>query len=112
MTLRIYTSTYRYKGPNRLDITVKGQDPTGSVFAPTWTIVRMFKEGKITWEQYKDRYHKLMFKSYGTNRQIWEEVLMRDEIVLVCFCPNYNRCHRVILAEILMSLGAVYKGEI
>jgi len=36
--LTVYTAQYRYSGLDRLDITVKGQDPFGRVFAlhGTW----------------------------------------------------------------------------
>lgn len=35
----IWTAQYQYPGPHRLDITVKGQDPIGRLFAPTWDMV-------------------------------------------------------------------------
>lgn len=40
------TAQYRYSGNDRLDITVKGNDPIGKIFAPTWEMVRLYKEYK------------------------------------------------------------------
>jgi uncharacterized protein YeaO (DUF488 family) len=50
--------------------------------------------------------------SYKENRKRWDELLNQDEVVLVCFCKAGDFCHRVLLAEILVKLGAEYKGEI
>ena len=109
---KIHTSTYGYSGPDRLDITVKGNDPIGKIFAPTWAIVNGIKKGEINWEQYKDLYHRMMFKSYADNREIWDEVMSREKIVLVCFCSDHTVCHRSLLASIFAWLGHDYAGEL
>ena len=69
------------------------------------------KEGKITWGEYKQMYKELMRSSYLQNREIWEEILSRNEITLVCFCKYGSSCHRYLLAEYLSKLGADYMGE-
>ena len=48
MPLKFYTAQYRYKGEDRMDITVKGQDPIGKMFAPTWAMVMGLKDGKLS----------------------------------------------------------------
>ena len=107
--LKVYTSQYRYSGKNRLDITVKSGDKT---FAPTCDIVIKVKKGLMTEEEYTKEYYKLMRKSYKENKNKWDKLLSQDEVVLVCFCRTEDFCHRYILAEILVKLGAEYKGEI
>ena len=42
----------------------------------------------------------------------WDKLLNQNEVVLVCFCKAWDFCHRYLLAEILVKLGCVYKGEI
>ena len=37
--LYVSTAHYRYSGPDRLDITVKGRSEDGKIFAPTWKMV-------------------------------------------------------------------------
>lgn len=109
--LHVWTAQYRYSGPNRLDITVKGKDQRGKVFAPTWGMVMQYKRtGNRT--EYCLQYHKLMLNSYHKNRNIWEQLLKQDQVVLVCFCRSGDFCHRVLLANYLQQLGAVYEGEI
>ena len=107
--LKIYTSQYRYSGENRLDITVKSGN---KLFAPTWDIVGKVKKGLMTEEEYTKEYYKLMRNSYKNNRSKWDELLNQNEVVLVCFCRKGSFCHRYILADMLVKLGAEYKGEI
>lgn len=110
--LKIFTSTVRYKGPNRLDITVGSGD---LVFAPSWEMVRLLKAGKMEEETYEYIYNNRMLKSYGEHRARWNEVLAMNTVVLCCYCKPGHFCHRLILAKILVTLaghGAEYLGEI
>jgi uncharacterized protein YeaO (DUF488 family) len=109
--LKLYTASYRYSLNDRLDITVKGKDPVGKIFAPTWKMVMGSKEGRISWDEYKEMYRALMRKSYNQNKDVWNEVLNREEVTLVCFCKSGESCHRYLLAEYLAKLGAEYLGE-
>ncbi len=114
MTLKIYTSVYSYKGDDRLDITVKGNDPIGKTFSPTWDMVNKYKSNRYragAKVQYMKSYHSLMLQSYKDHRDVWEEVLNRDRVTLVCFCRT-GFCHRLILKDYFVKLGGIYKGEI
>ncbi len=102
----LYTAQYRYTGKDRLDITVKGKDPIGKVFAPSWKMVMGSKDGKITWDEYSTMYNELMRESYTVHRKTWDEVLNREEVSLVCFCKEGSQCHRYLLADYLGKLGA------
>jgi len=109
--LNFWTAQYRYAGPYRLDITVKGQDPVGRIFAPTWDMVMQHKATKDD-NSYIQEYHKMMVTSYQQNRLVWETILNKDYLVLVCFCPADAFCHRHLLRHYLVELGAVYNGEL
>lgn len=109
--MKLYTAQYRYSGEDRLDITIKGKDPIGRFFAPTWKMVMASKEKKLSWDEYKSMYRALMQKSYLDNRNIWEEILRRDEVTIVCFCRAGDNCHRFLLADYFSKLGADYMGE-
>ncbi len=113
--LKIWTAQmYKTKGKDwpTLDITVKNQDPFGKAFAPTWSMVMDIKKGIITEEEYTDLYHKRMLHSYDANRTLWEDLLNRDEVVLICFCKAGAFCHRHLLTQYLVKLGATYMGEL
>lgn len=109
MPLRVYTSQYGYSGTDRLDITVKSSD---GVFAPSWELVHGIKERRITPEQYTERYLALLRTSYRQKHQKWEDLLQQSRVTLVCFCSHGMFCHRLILADVLTKLGAVYMGEV
>jgi len=111
--MKFWTASYGYPGPYRLDITVKGQDPIGRIFAPTWGMVLEWKasdKGPEAQQKYIAEYHKLMLAVFGS--QEWKELLSRDYVVLVCFCPAEAFCHRHLLAYYLKHYGATYCGEI
>jgi uncharacterized protein YeaO (DUF488 family) len=107
----LYTAQYSYTGKDRLDITIKGQDPVGKIFAPTWKMVMTSKQGKLRWEEYSAQYRQLLRQSYLDNREQWDLILKEPEVTLVCFCKAGTLCHRYLLADYLTRLGANYLGE-
>jgi uncharacterized protein YeaO (DUF488 family) len=107
--MRVYTAQYRYSGENRVDITVKSGM---KIFAPDWEMVIDVKSGAITKEEYTKKYYKKMRLSYKNNRAEWDDFMKRDSVVLVCFCKTGTFCHRYLLANIFVKLGAEYLGDI
>ena len=39
-------------------------------------------------------------------------LLARRRVVLMCFCPSPERCHRSLVANALVKCGARYRGEL
>ncbi len=109
--LKFWTAQYRYPGPYRLDITVKGKDPKGSYWAPTWDMVMDHKKTGND-QVYIDAYHKHIMYMVTQQPSCWEELLWEDKLVLVCFCPPNKFCHRFLLTDYLKQAGAEYVGEI
>jgi hypothetical protein len=95
----LYTAQYRYAGEDRLDITVKGKDPIGKIFASTWKMVMASKQGKLSWEEYSTQYRQLMRKSYLDYRKQWNRILARQEVTL--FNPPRS------WADLFLHMGAV-----
>lgn len=108
MALKIYTAQYRYGGPDRYDITVKGG--VAKAFSPSWDMVMGYKNGTVSEEEYVARYTLMMATSRLNHSKEWEELLAMDEVTLVCFCANGSFCHRHILADILVTMGAINMG--
>ena len=50
-------------------------------------------------------------EAYRENRERWAALLARPEATLLCFCNDPARCHRTVLARLLVKLGATYCGE-
>lgn len=102
--VKVWTAQYRYPGIDRVDITMKCPPKTiGVAFQPGWDIVTGIKSGYITAEQYTKIYKERMDVSFRTNRSYWDALVSKPEIVLVCFCPNGDFCHRYLLTAILQS---------
>lgn len=90
--------------PRTIDTTAKSGV---KAFAPTWDMVRDYKEGRLSEERYVAKYLALMRQSFRESRAVWNEILDRDEVILACYCPpGAEFCHRYILAEIFEMLGA------
>lgn len=114
-----------------LDVTRKSGTPLGKVFAPSWKILTpalaararatSLRKGnpslaetieRESWEAYVPAYTREMRESYRKHRERWEELIARETACLCCYCSDENRCHRVLLAGMLVKLGATYEGEL
>lgn len=116
--LHVYTARVTYQGPDRLDITRKSGGPSGWPFAPSWRLLSPYlakrRQGALTspdWERYRAAYTEEMRASYRRARGAWEALLSRPEVTLVCYCPDPARCHRRLLAALLVRCGASDRGE-
>jgi hypothetical protein len=115
----LYTAQYRYSGPDRLDITVKGNCPAGKLYAPTWSIVRGIKAGVITEAEYSEQYYKLLIQRWeneaGKEEMLRMVKMTKDEgrdITVVCFCAPATFCHRYLLVKFMdYNFQVPYGGE-
>jgi len=107
--LEVYTADTYYLDPDELDVTVKTGNQT---FAPTWDMVRMYKDGELSKALFTSIYEDLMVKSYWDNPEEWKALLAKDRVVLKCYCRPHTFCHRTLLGNILQEKGAIFKGEI
>lgn len=96
----IYTSNYRYDGPNRIDITVKSATKEWKPFAPTWDMVKGVKNGTLSEQGYVERYLNIIDKVPTVT---WDSILRYDFVVFVCFCPSNAFCHRNILTRYIIN---------
>lgn len=118
--LSVYTARITYKGEDSLDISRKGNDPFGVIFAPTAALVytyvqlRRVNKGLASqkYEAYTRSYLAEMRQSYRDNRAQWDKLLSWPSVTLLCYCTAPLECHRNILgATILPTLGATFEGE-
>lgn len=81
---------------------------------PPEMVLRLAKEGAITWEGYRAAY----LDSLNTqDSRMWMQIVaaraMEKNIVLVCFEKSNEHCHRRLLAELMaQDYGVEYKGEL
>lgn len=132
----VYTANYSYRGADRLDITAAGlrravaarETFEGAPFAPPWWAVAAVKgveqappvpaayrpvpeDDEARWQWYRAFYVGHMRASWRAYRAAWDALLARETVTLVCFCADRARCHRGILAELLVKAGAEDGGE-
>ena len=124
MALHVHTAQIRYvkaKMPDALDITRVGnwqlqkanQPSPGAIFAPSWELFNDCKAGEVTEAEYTERFmdeQRLSIRMFWPN---WKLLLALPRLVMRCFEPYPEFCHRHLLRErILPALGAVDCGEL
>jgi len=111
----LYTAQYRYSGRDRLDITVKGNDPAGKLYAPTWAMVKGVKDGTLPESWYEETYYKLLIERWHTHGEEMARLvdMVKDrDITVVCFCPANTFCHRHLMVSFFKHNWQVkYGGE-
>lgn len=116
--LEVWTARISTRDPDRFDVTRKSGT---KAFAPSWKLLNHIleirnhedrEETDAEWKTYAEGYLREMARSKRLEPAAWAALLARPRVVLTCFCTNPRRCHRRILARILVSLGAVDRGEL
>ncbi len=121
--LRVFTARVNYRGSDAFDVTrggamraaSKGLPFLGEPFAPSRKILTRAldqqKTGEEDWAEYEQLYLGELRATYRTNRGAFELLLKRNVVTLLCYCTDAERCHRTVLAKVLVKLGAIYGGE-
>ena len=118
--MTVWTAQYRFDGPGRLDVTRQGRDPLGVQLAPSLDLLVPYKRAlrargfsRVRWAAYVAAYTAEMRASYRAHDG-WRALLERAAggVVLVCFCPVVDRCHRGVAANLLAaaSRGTIALG--
>jgi len=132
----VFTARVSYGGADRFDVTRKSGGPAGAPFAPSWAILNRARnglkaaaemaghagsetdaraaqtQGLGVWWRYVGEFLDEMRASFRADRTPWDALLARGEVTLCCFCTDPERCHRTILAALILpKMGAVYCGE-
>lgn len=121
--LEFYTVSLKRAGlrdPDLFDVTRGTGGPAGAPFAPSWAILNPALAGmrqgganaRKAWEEYVPAYRAEMGRSFIANQSAWKRLLARKRVVLGCHCRDRERCHRGLLAAMLVELGAVDRGEL
>lgn len=81
------------------------------ILGPSWRLLKAYKNGYITQEEFKKRYLAEMRHLYRSTTILksFAKESMTDDIVLCCYCKQGSFCHRDILKEILEKIIASLK---
>lgn len=68
-------------------------------FIPNWTIIKAYKDNKISEEKYKELYRKQLDEIEWKTMVSILKKLLTNKSILLCYEERYNFCHRHILAK-------------
>ena len=110
MPLSVYTAQYEYyRGRDLLDLTNVTAlsrtfiDEHVTACAPT----------RVSAERARAVYLAFLRRSYRAQRPMWQSILLRPRLVIVCACPpGTQACRRYVLADVFGKLGACLGGEL
>ena len=101
-----------YKGSDKLDITVKSGRGIGKELAPSWELVRGFKRGEISWNEYEAGYLEMLRKVWVEKRWVFRRLFRMGRATFVCYCRDDRFCHRRLLREVVVKIGERYGIEV
>lgn len=100
----------RYKGwgekPSSNAVVIHVTRSDGHILSPSNKLLTDYKNRRIDWNQYVDRFKKEMDNDTcrGVMKRI-KEVSMEKDVYLVCFCFNKEKkCHRFLLINMIENL--------
>lgn len=99
-----------YHGPCMLDVTRGSGGDVGDPFAPSAELLaevkrRMAQDRDAAFGWYAPRYVEEMRRSWVAKRLAWNALLARNVVILACYCPARETCHRGLLADLLVKGG-------
>jgi hypothetical protein len=120
MTLHVFTARLNCRDPDAFNVTRGSGGELGAPFAPSRRILLPVLAARNlggpaaerAWAEYVPAYVEEMRASRRAHPEAWRALLARERVVLTCYCPRRERCHRGLLAEILARCGAVDGGEL
>lgn len=94
-------------GTQVIDITVKSSKPPWNIFAPTWEMVGDYKIGRLSENEYTEKYMDLIRSRYRANKRVFRQLIqmaLDGDVALACYCDPSQFCHRHLLVAILLTI--------
>ncbi len=84
----------------------------GHLLSPSWKLLKDYKEGRIDWVQYTERFKREMNcdPCIAEMKRIWD-LSQKKDVFLVCYEKPGENCHRHILIELIKKDYGKYPGE-
>ncbi len=74
-----------------------------TMFAPSDSTLKKFKNNEITWEQYMEEFYQTM-NSRDITRYILDKKIVSKRICLLCSESTAEQCHRGLVADIFRKI--------
>lgn len=76
----------------------------GSVLSPSWDLLKDYKNGKINWDGYVERFKQEMNNDTCIAEMMKIKLMSKNrDIYLVCYEKSYP-CHRFLLVDMINNL--------
>ena len=84
----------------------------GHLLSPSWKLLNDYKDGRIDWAQYTERFRREMDCDMCRKemKRIWDLSLTKD-VFLVCYEKDGENCHRHILIELIKKDYGKFRWE-
>ncbi len=110
----------------RIDYVAKGEEVVinstagsgfgvGDVFSPGWKLVKASKAGRISWDEYVEKYLEILRAKWRSDEWAFREAVESGHVVLVCYCgrkTNGRSCHRYLLKDALIKAARHWGYEV
>ena len=73
--------------------------------SPSETLLREYKSGKLSWDRFRSRFLRELTEGSWRTLYSLVERSFKENVCLTCYERDFP-CHRFILLELLMGLGA------
>ena len=73
--------------------------------SPSEALLREYKSGKLSWDRFRSRFLRELTEESWRTLQSLAERGFKEDVCLICYERDFP-CHRFILLELLMDLGA------
>ncbi len=110
---RISKGTKRYPA-NALILDITAKDNPEHFLSPTWEMIWDFKNGKISWKKYKEKYVELLENRFDTRKEEFIELAktaLERPVVFRCYCPNERYCHRSLAKKAIERIQKLFIGK-
>ncbi len=81
----------------------KAVDGWEKELGPSTTLLRAYRDGKITWAEFARRYRSEVRKKPELLESV-KELSRRRAVTLLCGCEDESRCHRGLLKRIIAAM--------
>lgn len=84
----------------------------GHVLSPSWELLNDYKNGRINWDQYVERFKQEMANDVCIVAMRKIKWMAKEKLVyLICYEKDPYRCHRSLLLDMINKLDEEDKKE-
>jgi hypothetical protein len=112
LTAKIELDTWPDKAKAKLEKAERIKREFWTKYRRQFLAEMLVSSGSLVPADWKTDVTEARARGVTAHHNAWERLLVRKRVVLLCYCETRVLCHRRLLAEILVRMGAVDAGEL